>query len=348
MRLAHAPFLLALALAACAGELGADDRADGATTSTSDAAPPGTPDAAPGPDATPLPLPAIGFADYHSQDQIAAYLRAAAEARPHTTSFEVLGESAEGREVAIVVIDATSAPGAPSVYLNGTHHGNEQIATEVPLGVIDALLRGEDPRVAAVLDQLIVVVQPLVNPDGHAAYTREDSLGRDPNRDYAYPERNAAQSFDLVEIRLVRDLQQRFAFHGALAYHSGIEEVIWPWCHTGNPTADADLLATLAETTATAMGMDRWMQSYDDYPASGEYIDYAYMEHRTLALTVELSDDPTPPASQLDLYVERGVEGSLAFLHALVLEHAHLLPLAPAAPQFGGRAARVVDGERQE
>ena len=100
----------------------------------------------------------------------------------------------------------------------------------------------------------------------------------------------------------------------AAAYHSGIEEIIWPWCYTGDGTPDKDLFYTLAQKTATAMQYDRYLQSYDDYETEGEFIDYAYMTQKTLALTFEVSSDYTPAESELDSVVKRSVLGAMAFI----------------------------------
>ena len=60
--------------------------------------------------------------------------------------------------------------------------------------------------------------------------------------------------------------------------------------------------------------MTQYRQSYSDYPAHGEFIDYVYMTHGTLAMTVELAGNPTPPAEDLDAVVKRAVAGSISFM----------------------------------
>lgn len=340
---------LLIFLAGCAAEWRPSGELDagGSADATSPAAADGAPAA---PDAPWLPLPALDFDDYHSQADIAAWLRAVADARPGLARFEVLGASQEGREIAVLVIDATGRAGAPAVLALGTHHGNEKSSTEAPLALADHLLRHpDDPAVRDILDQYVVYVLPLLNPDGHAADTREDAQGRDPNRDYAYPERSEADSFDQPETGLVRDLHAAAPFRGALAYHSGIEEIIWPWAYTGDASPHADQLATLAHAGCDAMGFDRCLQSYWDYPTEGEYIDFAYWKHGTLAFTVEVSTDPTPSASQLATVVARSVDGSMAVLTALhALDQGTMMAVPAGPPRHGTARPRIVDGERQE
>jgi len=316
---------------------------------------PGQPDAAivPQPDAAvpPPPLPTISFNAYHSQSEIAAYLRDVADARPQTVTFEVLGESYEGREIAYVIINATGQANPPTIFVNGTHHGDEKSSTESTLAIIDHLLRSEgDPDVATVLGTYAIYVLPLVNPDGHAAGSRWDVFGRDPNRDYAFPWRSEADSFDIQEIALIHQLQQAAEFRAALAYHAGLTEVIWPWGHSGSQTEDHDVFNTLAQKCATAMGFDRWLQAYYEYPAEGDYTDYAYWKHGTFALTVEISWSKTPSPSSLPHIAEIARDGAVAFMKGFYdYEHGSMLIERETERHYGTVGSLpVVDGERLE
>jgi hypothetical protein len=73
------------------------------------------------------------------------------------------------------------------------------------------------------------------------------------------------------------------------------------------------------------MGMPKYTQSFHDYQTDGEFIDFAYMKFGIYALTLEVSQEATPPADQLRTVVRRAVTGSMAFLKAVD----RALPLAP-------------------
>src|SRR5262249_43911306 len=160
-------------------------------------------------------------------------------------------------------------------------------------------------EVVAMLDHYAIFLQPLVNPDGHAADTREDSQGRDPNRDYAYPDRDEAHSFKLPEIKAVKDLSDQYQFRAAGGYHSGVGGVLWPWCYTSQQSPDQNVFYSMAKSAAESMGMDLYKQSYFDYPTNGEFIDYVYMKSHTVGLTFELSNDGNPPTTELADVVRR-------------------------------------------
>lgn len=261
---------------------------------------------------------ALDFNRYHDQDEIAAYLRTEALNNPELVRFEILGKSQQGREVAIVTISKNISSEAPAVYFNGTHHGNERASTETVLGLIDYLVREQNnPAVDRLLRRYRIILQPMVNPDGHALNLRTDSRGIDPNRDYATPNKPEKEAFQIVETRLVRDLMLKEKVVASAAFHSGLEAVLWPWCHTPTLSQHDPIFRTLAGTVAKTMDLNRTSQSFYDYQTDGEYIDFAYMRHGTYALTFEVATEATPAANRLDSVVRRAVRGSLAFLRSV-------------------------------
>ena len=289
----------------------------------------------------------LSFAQYHSQADIHTYLTSMATQHPSFVSFATLGSSRQGREIAYIVVSNKDATTVPALYFNGTHHGDEWSSTESILGFADYLIAHHDePAVSAILDAYAVYLQPLVNPDGHLAKTREDSTGTDPNRDYAYPERTDAASFKVPEIKLVKDLVDRIKPRAAAAYHSGIEEVLWPWCYTGDASTDDALLSSSGRTAAEAMGFDRYLQSYDDYASTGEFIDYAYWKYKTVALTFEVSIVKTPSASQLDGIVQSSVKGALAFVDAIAKADAGTIATPGQTLTLHPRASYGASGKR--
>jgi hypothetical protein len=260
----------------------------------------------------------LSFGQYHSQDAIKTYLSNAATAHPGLVTFTKLGTSRQGREIDAIAVSHKDPTTVPSIYFNGTHHGDEWSSTEGILGLADYLITHHDePAVKSTLDNYAIYLQPLVNPDGHNARTREDSQGNDPNRDYEYPGGSASAAYRLPEIKLVRDLVAKIKPRGAAAYHSGIEEVIWPWCYTSHEAPNAEAVSTAGKMVADAMGFDRYLQSYDDYPTTGEFIDFTYSKYGTLSLTFEVSTAKTPSASTLDGIVKNSVKGALTFIDAI-------------------------------
>ena len=264
-------------------------------------------------------LPPISFTAYHSQQEISDYLQAVASAVPTLAQYKVLGQSVQGRDLPYLLINATCQANPPAVFLNGTHHGDEPSSTEAVLAVPDYLLRGSttDSAVRTLLGSYAFYFLPLVNPDGRALNTRTNADGVDINRDYSYPGRSDGDSFATVEARLVKVLQESVGFKAAIAYHSGAQEVVWPWCYTGDVTTDDSFFTSAGQRAAQAMNFTIYQQSYDDYPTTGEYIDYAYWKSHTLSATFEVSTVKAPAAASLVGVVGGAWKGALAWIQVV-------------------------------
>ncbi len=77
---------------------------------------------------------------------------------------------------------ATSTPAI--LWVTGNVHGNEESGADAALQVLYALADRNDCVVARILDNAIVVVLPIQNPDGREAKTRRNAYGFDLNRDW--------------------------------------------------------------------------------------------------------------------------------------------------------------------
>jgi hypothetical protein len=244
-----------------------------------------------------------------------------ASALPAIATYKVLGQSGQGRDLPYLIINATCQASPPAIFANGTHHGDEPSSTEAVLAIPEYLLRRSttDASVRSLLQTYAFYVMPLVNPDGFTLPlpTRENAAGLDINRDYSYPGRSDADSFKTVEAGLVKGLQEGVGFHAAIACHSGAQEVLWPWCYTGDATADDSFFTAAGQKTAQAMNFAIYQQSYDDYPTQGEYIDYAYWKSHTLAATFEVSSAKRPSEASLAGVVDTACKGTVAWVQAV-------------------------------
>src|SRR5690606_4789724 len=73
----------------------------------------------------------------------------------------------------------------PLVVVNATQHAREWIATMSTLWVAEVALgeAADDPGLDALLDQVALLVVPVVNPDGYVYTWEEDRLWRKNRRD---------------------------------------------------------------------------------------------------------------------------------------------------------------------
>ncbi|MGH9379541.1 MAG: M14 family zinc carboxypeptidase [Thermoanaerobaculia bacterium] len=96
-------------------------------------------------------------------------------------TLEEVGRSVEGRVISML----TLGHGSRRVLLWSQMHGDEPSATPALLDVVDFLLDRavEDPSARHILDELTLLVVPMLNPDGAERYERRNAQGIDINRD---------------------------------------------------------------------------------------------------------------------------------------------------------------------
>ncbi len=169
--------------------------------------------------AAPAPTPAefLGYeigARFTPHHRIVAYFEALEEARPDRVELISFGETWEGRPLLTAVIaseenlgrlDAIRAAARSLADPRGTTrdeaeriaaempaivwlafgvHGDESSSAEAAMLVASRLMAG-DESVASLLENLVVVIDPLQNPDGRERYVQwfESRVGRESNPD---------------------------------------------------------------------------------------------------------------------------------------------------------------------
>ena len=247
---------------------------------------------------------------------------AAADTLIHVDS---IGASHEGRPILAVKIGPPDdAPQRPNVLFLATHHAREWISTAVALGLIRWLA---DSAGATVASHDVWVI-PVQNPDGYQytftadRYWRKNrrpnsggSVGVDPNRNYpafwGVDDRGSsgaqfAETYRGSSAGSELETQAIIGFHTAhppvlaVSYHSYSGLILYPWgFRSGLLAPDLSRFQALAGTDLEPTILDAVTESSIDryhpgpgwslYPTNGEYTDWAYRAHGTIAFTVELT-----------------------------------------------------------
>jgi len=118
------------------------------------------------------------LADYHNYTQLIGELATLAESYPDIARLYVLGQSVEGRDLAVIQISKDVQKDRkllkPMVKLIANMHGNEAVGREVLLALARYLLQNSDsdPRISSLLSSLDVHILPSLNPDGFENSTK--------------------------------------------------------------------------------------------------------------------------------------------------------------------------------
>ncbi len=223
----------------------------------------------------------------------------------------------------------------PEILLVGTQHGDEVVGMEVGVATARLLLEsyGTDPWLTELVDRREIYILPLANPHGFNHAVRwspgTESSSEDMNRDHLY-DRDPCNFFcqdedslTTVGAQAIHQLARRHLFRVMLDYHGGTELIIHPW---GTPLHDAndespddrvhDLLGqrmssyggpfngfypvgrsnSLLGSVFAPMDDTAYASSWDTANADPLWPTAGW---RSLAYTVETSNQKTPPQSTL-------------------------------------------------
>ena len=192
----------------------------------------------------------------------------------------------------------------PTMYVDGTHHGNEGMSAEASfLFLQDVLQRSAaDP---SYLEGKRLVVTPSVNPDGYVLDCRSNWNGVDLNRNYPYmwgmygtsdtpnfcpvsgTYRGASEGSE-IETQVNMEFMRNMNLYVYFSAHTGSNDIVLPWKITGEfavPIADWELYEYFLNESTNVSGL-----TYRDPGGAGESIAWGYGARAALSLIVEVDD----------------------------------------------------------
>lgn len=263
---------------------------------------------------------------YHSNDELRSrLLEAAARAAPRALACEV-GSTVEQRSIPAIRIAAPRR--CPSlqqrqVLITAAIHGNEVIASELALHLIEALSAPEPNDLARqLLERVDVTIIPAVNLDQRertapamqkrcwwSGRGRANRHGVDLNRNFPFPvgahdawHPLAGSRFRLFpwyrgpaplsepESRAIAALAEQLRPLAALSLHATGGLVLYPPCHSAIPPPDLAAFRDMGDRFVAAAGGRRYRvkQAHAWYAILGDLDDWLYASFGTLAVTIEL------------------------------------------------------------
>ena len=269
------------------------------------------------------------FRVYQSFDKPGSGIRATLEtwaAADAEIQLDSIGASVEGRPIlAVKVGPVGDDPARPNVLFMATHHAREWVSTAIAMKLIRWLADSAPPALLAARDVWVI---PVENPDGYQytfttdRYWRKNrrlngdgSYGVDPNRNYpAFWGVDDVGSSPNPGTEIYRgrgpasepETQAIVAFHAAhppvvaVSYHTYSGLVLYPYGYqAGELPPDLPLYRALAGTDlapavrdgvpGTTLPYYHPGPGWQLYTTNGEYTDWAYRAHGTIAFTTELT-----------------------------------------------------------
>ncbi len=240
---------------------------------------------------------------------------------PDICTVDTLGYSINGRALlAVRMTNKENKPGfAPIAFYSSTLHGDETAGFVLMLMLIDYLLNGKDPETQKILDDMIVIINPLANPDGTYftsdstvfGATRGNARGIDLNRNFPDPEDGNHPDGNpwQPETRAMMEYMKKYPPALSANFHSGAEVVNYPFDTWVKKHADDEWFRFISEEYALLARTFKpgYMSEFNNgvtngflwYEVNGGRQDYVTYFLRGRETTIELSNRKLLPPNEL-------------------------------------------------
>ena len=235
-----------------------------------------------------------------------------------------IGTTVNGRQLLVAKIsdNVGSDEAEPEFFYTSSMHGNETTGYVLMLRLIDSLLTAytTSPRIANLVNNIEIYINPLANPDGTyktgdnsvSGAVRYNANNVDLNRNFP----------DVIEGQYANTQQETFAFMNfaegrnfvlSSNLHGGTEVCNYPWDHKYPFCADDSWWQYVCHEYADTCQLyapSTYMNGYDDgitngadwYVIDGGRQDYMNFYHQCREFTLEISDAYILPAASLPAY----------------------------------------------
>ncbi|WP_282087361.1 M14 family zinc carboxypeptidase [Aquimarina algiphila] len=266
---------------------------------------------------------------------------------PSMCKVENIGATTEGDKSILFVklsdnVDLNEQE--PRVMYTSSMHGDEIAGYPMMLNLIDYLLDAykdtshpKHGEIKDLLDNNEVWINPLANPDGTyrnspnntsvANATRGNANNVDLNRNYPDPDDGVNPDGNVHQIETLAFMNFAASKHFVLSanFHGGIELINYPWDTYAGAHPDQDYFIHVSEEYRDLCQANSPAGYFDAlnngitngfawYEVQGGRQDYQIYNHKGREVTVELSDNKTPAASQLVNFWNYNRDALIAFL----------------------------------
>ena len=205
------------------------------------------------------------------------------QANSRRVKIDVIGQSVEGRDLFLVTVSEPRALGQLGVYqairktmltdperaqelidkfgdfkvpvfINASIHGDEYPGVDAAIRLIETLAYDDSPEVQNILENVILLVNVVQNPDGRVAGTRRNANGFDLNRDFMTQSQPETRS--TVEVLTEWNPMVVLDLHGFVT-----PMLIEPCTPPHNPNYEYDLYIKWALYEAQAMAAELLVQT---------------------------------------------------------------------------------------
>ena len=247
------------------------------------------------------------------------------------------GQTELGREQWVVQISNWSRDTAPDgkaktiVYIDGGHHGNEHLGTELAFLVAEFYIEESTTEyLMSVLDRTEIHVMVMLNADGNDLDTRWNINQIDLNRNYDHmwseeeTQSGRGGPFSEAETANNRDYMNDYVADADLyvTMHTGVWILAYPWGYTPDMPSDWEMYTYIADYINENISEDLPVKNANSgiYPTHGTSRDYGYGIMGFPTFTFETDDEQFLPGTVESLSSRLGEELDVM---EFLIEHAY-------------------------
>ena len=246
---------------------------------------------------------------YHSYATLTVDLQAWEDDYPEVVRLTSAGTTLHGRQQWVLQISDWSvgnkSDGSPKekVYIDGGHHGNEHLGTELAFLTAEFYIEGwggGDTEVIGVLQSTEIHIMVLINADGNDADTRWNMNQVDLNRNYDHhwtTDETASGDgpFSEPETSNNADYMHEWVTEADLyvTMHTGTWILAYPWGFTPSMPSDWELFEFIRDDIHENIDGDLPIRNANAgiYPTHGTSRDYGYGVMGFPCFTFETDDE---------------------------------------------------------
>jgi len=265
---------------------------------------------------------------YYTLAEYETFMQNTATQYPNICQLVQFGTSVQNRPLYFMKIsdNVNLEENEPEFRYVSTMHGDEVVGYDMCIRLIQ-LLTSEyttSTRIADIVNNTEIWINPMFNPDGNNAHSRYNSNGIDLNRNFPLPIGSQHPDGNAWQPETIAFMNHASAhnFNLSANFHGGALVANYPWDYIYPLCPDNDWFIQAALTYSThnlpmynSTEFDQGITNGADwYIATGTLQDWSYAYTSDMDLTIELSYTKWPNSSQLDTYWSQNEESMLSYL----------------------------------
>jgi carboxypeptidase D len=274
--------------------------------------------------------------NYHDYTALTAFMEDIATRYPTITRLFSIGKSVQNRELwGIQISDNIDVDEAePQFKYVANMHGDEVVGREISLYLIQLLCSGygNDTRITNLVNETNIFIIPSMNPDGFERRQRGNANNVDLNRNFPDQFTSPAntKAGRQPEVVAVMNFVEQHNFVLSANYHGGAVVANYPYDGNANyrsgsyaATPDDEVFKYLAQTYSNKHRVMHNSNEFsngitngaDWYVLYGGMQDWNYVYNQgVFEITIEISDNKWPAASQLTTFWDDNREAMLSYM----------------------------------